>query len=74
MKNDDFRKLAKDILPIFDDIKDILVAHGVDETVELTVGKDGFLSFRIYGSACEMIQAEQGKPIRVRFEEVLSNG
>lgn len=70
MKQEDFKKLVKDVLPALNELASTLCSYKVEGVVDINMKSDEYVSLRLCGKGCEMIRINND-PVRVRFEEEL---
>lgn len=64
-----FKELAKDILPLVNQIEDVLKKHGVTVMASMTADTTtGYLSFCTHANQWEMVRANNECPVRIRYD------
>ena len=73
MSNEDFKKLAKEVLPMLDELAGILKSNGVDDKdmAHICVSSEGYVSFKMGQTYHEICRLEAGEHARIQYcEEV----
>lgn len=71
MKSNEFRELAKDVLPVIGDFERLLEEHGVEGSVGIIVSADGYFAFNQYESDFKMQRMSKKSPITIHLKEVV---
>lgn len=65
---DDFKEVCEQVLPHLTAIEEIMKKKGITESASITVGVDGYMSYRIYNSNWEMNRYASGGRVTIRNE------
>lgn len=65
---DNFKEVCEQVLPHLTAIEEIMKKKGITESASITVGVDGYLSYRIYGSNWEMNRYDSDGRVTIRNE------
>lgn len=68
-QGEQFKELAKDILPLANQIEDVLKKHGVNVIASVTANvATGYLSFSTHANRWEMVRTNNEYPVNIRYE------
>lgn len=68
-QGEEFKELAKDVLPLARQIEDALKKHGVTAIASMTVDvTTGYLSFSTHANRWEMLRINNEYPVNLRHE------
>lgn len=68
-QGEEFKELAKDILPLVNQIEDVLKKHGVTAIASVTADvSTGYFSFSTHANRWEMLRVNNEYPVNLRHE------
>lgn len=68
-QGEEFKELAKDILPLVTQIEDVLKKHGVTAIASITANvATGYFSFSTRANSWEMVRVNNEYPVNLRHE------
>ena len=70
MEYEKFKAMAKDMVPVIEEMKEILKKHESNNMVYVMLNANGCISLDIHGcSNRNMWRKEEGAPIKINFQE-----
>ena len=68
-QGEEFKELAKDILPLVNQIEDVLKKHGVNTMAIMTAYvTSGYLTFNTHANNWKMIRVNNEYPVNIQYE------
>lgn len=68
-QGEEFKELAKDILPLVNQIEDVLKRHGVTTMANMTADvTTGYLAFNTHANNWKMIRVNNEYPVNIQYE------